>query len=432
MFASINPPKKRKKRKLKKGCRRVAIRVCRKKKRSTKRASSGRGRCKGLSPESCLADYEAMGLRAPRGLIKKVATYAKRRAASAKSAVTRDKNRAAACQTGEMYGWSTVSKSGKKPKWCNGGGGSDRLKTASELGYYSVNGRRRGRAMRKSRKGKRSSGLASFFRMNPPMLAQYLPTAQPQKIAGAVPQIAGLMATQFLTTVLSRFIPYTKRGAGNYFLQAISATLLGKVAGNFMGASIGSAVQNGGYLGTAARLSTDVLSNGIGAITNLGDFDSDVMGTGSQFGFGDFDADVMGTGSQFGFGDFVTPPQVGDASPMVSQAGQYPLPQSVPIPPAEQWTPGGNQTWRPGGNMSWNPHATPFNPGGNQSWKPGASNWNPTAIPPAPVAPPGSAAQKAEVVAQAAQSGQLNDYESNILGSVIGDADDAFETMAGF
>lgn len=70
MFAVMNPPKKRRKKgkKLRKGCRRVAVRSCKtSRKRRTKRSSSYRG-CKGLSPEACLTDYELSGLTPPRGL----------------------------------------------------------------------------------------------------------------------------------------------------------------------------------------------------------------------------------------------------------------------------------------------------------------------------------------------------------------------------
>lgn len=425
MFAVMNPPgRKRRKKKLRKGCRRVAVRSCRKTKRSKGKTSHYRYKgCKGLSPEACLADYELSGRAAPRGLIKKVSAYAKRQAAAAKGRATKARRRADECAIGETYGWFGK----KKPKYC--GAGSDRLVTAAERGYFSVNPRR-GRAMKRRKGKKRGSRGFGFFKMNPATITGALPTLKPDGIKSSVPQIAGLMAGAFLTTKLAGLIPYTRTGIGNYFLGAVAATLLGKLAGHFGGASLGRDVTNGGYLGVGARLVGDVSTKGISALTNLSGYDSDVMNDMALYGYDD---DVLGTGAQLNLGDFVTPPQTGAAFSMQSSAGQYPLPQSVPIPPELQWTPGGNQNWRPGGNQKWSGGGTPFNPGGNQMWAPGGSPFNPNAIPPAPVAPPGSAAATAEMVANAAQSGAgMNDYESNILGSVLGEQDSAFDEMSGF
>lgn len=421
MFAVLNPPKIRrngsKKKKLKKGCRRVAIRTCA---RKTKRSKGRKGRglpksCKGLSPEACLADYELSGRVAPRGLKKTVEKHARFQRAAAKGRLTKIAKRADACRTGEMYGWSAIGKK-SRPSWCSSGESSDRLPTAAERGYYSVNPRK-GRAMKRRKKGKRGSrgyGIGSFLK-NPPAIAGYFPTMQTRKISKTIPQLIGLAVNGAVSGFLSSKIPYTRTGIGRYLLSAISAVALGKVASKFAGAEIGQAVQNGGFVGTGVMAVADVTAQGVKAFTNISGYDSDVLNDTALYGY---DSDVMNDNALYGMGDFVAPGQIQSASIMPSQAGQYPLPQSVPIPSAEQWTPGGNQSWSPGGRA--------FNAGGSY-FNEGGARLNFAA--PAPAAPPGSAAAKAEVVAQAAQGGQMNDYESNILGSVIGDSDSAFDDM---
>lgn len=423
MFAVMNPPKrKRKKGKLKKGCYRAKRKVCRTVKRRGRRLPSA---CKGLSPEACLADYEAMGRVAPKGLKKAVSDLIRYQKAAAKGRSTLAAKRAVACETGRMYGWSAIGKKGM-PKWC-ASGDSDRLKTAAELGYYSVNPRRR-RAMKRRKKSRGSRGLGSLFRANPTAIAGYFPTMQPKKAPKILTQLIGLTLNGALYGLASSKIPYTRTGVGKYLLSAATATLLGKLAGALTKSQdIASSIMNGGMVGTGVMVVADVTQNGLSAFTNLSDYDSDVMHDNALYGY---DGDVLGTNAQFNLGDFVTPPQTGAAQIMPSQAGQYPLPQSVPIPPEERWTPGGNQNWMPGGNQSWGPGGKPFNPGGNMSWRPGGAPFNPNAVPPAPAAPPGSAAAQAEVVANAAQASNMNDYEQNILGDVIGESDGAFDDMS--
>lgn len=218
------------------------------------------------------------------------------------------------------------------------------LRTPSGARIFSVASnphRRHPMAKRRGKRGRRGLRLlgfnpASVLSMSEPTTTGKVTDAfKPSNLAGLVPIFAGAVINNMLTSLASKYVPYTGKGLGNYALGLASAGIVGSAAA-MINPKFGKAALIGGAVEVASRVFADVQRDGMKALT-LG---QDLNGWGPMEGVSDGGTADQWSGGFQGMNDFVTPQGIQSVIQSGPVMSQYSLPAATAAAGQAQLTAG--------------------------------------------------------------------------------------------